>query len=203
MPLTSVQKLLETDRIERISVLLKDNVDLSTAMQKMKIAFKNQPELIIKSWKETATLIRQLTDFYKIQDRLVEIVLSLLVFFGILNTVCMSIYERIGEIGTMRALGDQRSEILALLILEGFLLGLVGAALATPISYVLAVGVSALEIPVLMPGASQPMPIHIDPKWFNYLNATMAVILCCLISTLVPAIKAIRISITEALRTNS
>ena len=46
---------------------------------------------------------------------------------GVLNTIGMSIMERAGEIGTLRALGDTERAILGQFTLEGFLLGVVGA----------------------------------------------------------------------------
>ena len=110
LPIGIAQKLLGTRRVERIVILLKKGVPLEETLGLVMEKLKGQPELLAKSWKETATIFKQLTDFYNIQNAVVEIILACLVFFGILNTLGMSIYERIGEIGTLRALGDQRSE---------------------------------------------------------------------------------------------
>lgn len=134
---------------------------------------------------------------------MVEIILSCLVFFGILNTLGMSVYERIGEIGTLRALGDRTETVLLQLILEGILLGFIGALIAIPISSSIAFGISSLEIPLLMPGASRPDPIHINPIAVDYMISTLIVVSTCFIAIVWPAQKAIRLSIVDALRANS
>jgi putative ABC transport system permease protein len=46
---------------------------------------------------------------------------------GIANTVLMAAYERIREIGTLRAMGMNRAEVVRLFVVEGGLMGLVGA----------------------------------------------------------------------------
>jgi putative ABC transport system permease protein len=53
---------------------------------------------------------------------------------GIANTVLMAAYERIREIGTLRALGMAESEVLALFLTEGVVLGVVGSTIGCAIS---------------------------------------------------------------------
>lgn len=55
------------------------------------------------------------------------IVLFAIVMIGISNTFRMSMYERIREIGTMRAVGVQRGEIRAMFLYEALFLALAGA----------------------------------------------------------------------------
>lgn len=54
-------------------------------------------------------------------------------FFGIANTILMAAYERIREIGTLQALGLQRSGVVRLFVLEGAMMGLVGSLLGAAI----------------------------------------------------------------------
>lgn len=88
-------------------------------------------------------------------------------------------------------------------MLEGFLLGLIGAILAAPISFLISYGFSNLEIAILMPGASKTMPVHITPHIQDYLLSSLIVITTCLIASLWPVRKALHISIVDALRANS
>ena len=57
----------------------------------------------------------------------VLIVLFAIVMIGISNTFRMAMYERIREIGTMRAIGVQRNEIRSMFLYEALLLALAGA----------------------------------------------------------------------------
>lgn len=203
IPLRVMQKILGTQRVERIAILLKPEVNLEDTLVEIKNKISSKPGLLAKSWKDAVALFRQLVDFYSVQNLLVEIILACLVFFGILNTLGMSIYERIGELGTLRALGDRTETVLIQLIFEGLLLGFLGALIATPISFLIAYGFSALEIQILMPGASREMSVHIDPVVSDYIISGGIVILTCLIASFWPAQKAVRLSIVDALRANS
>lgn len=203
VPLAAAQKLLATNRVEKIAVLLDSGDNLDSVLKQIQNIIKDQPNLVAKSWKDSAVLFRQVSDFYSVQNLVVEFVLSILVFFGILNTVGMSIYERIGEIGTMRALGDQTTDVLILLLCEALFLGLIGAAIGIPMSQLIAAGFTQAHVELVMPGASLPIPIRIEPHLTDFLESTFAVLLTCFISSFWPARKAVKLSIVDALRSNS
>ena len=59
----------------------------------------------------------------------VIILMLFIVTLSVANTMNMAVLERIGEIGTMRALGTRRGGVLQLFILEGLILGIVGGIL--------------------------------------------------------------------------
>lgn len=82
---------------------------------------------------ETATAsvadILAINDFRRSAISLVGFILMLISFTGIASTVVMATYERVREIGTLRALGMGPMEIRGLFLLEGLAMGLVAAAL--------------------------------------------------------------------------
>jgi putative ABC transport system permease protein len=205
LPIGAVQKLLGTSRTERITVLLKPSASshLPEVLDQVRAITKVDPTLVVKSFKEIATLYQQTASFYRVQNLVVELILSCLVFFGILNTVGMSIYERIGELGTMRALGDQSSEVLSLLLLEGFMLGAIGSLIGVPLASLLSRIVTGLNIPLMMPGASLPLSVHLSPKGGDYVEAAIVLCITCLVSSFWPAFKSVRMNIVDALRANS
>ena len=53
---------------------------------------------------------------------------------GVLNTVLMSVMERVREFGVMRALGASPARVLGIVLAEGALLGALGVALGVIIS---------------------------------------------------------------------
>ena len=65
------------------------------------------------------------------------IVLCAIVMIGISNTFRMSMYERIREIGTMRAIGVQRGEIRAMFLYEALFLALAGAIVGIVLALVI------------------------------------------------------------------
>lgn len=91
----------------------------------------------------------------RVQALLIVSVIALLVgLFIIHNTVQVSIVERVKDIGTMRAIGATRGQILAILLLEWTLLGVLGSVAGVAVGYMLARGllqVTAGAINALIP----------------------------------------------------
>src|ERR1019366_10777853 len=50
---------------------------------------------------------------------------------GVINTILMSVYERTGEIGIMKALGARRGDIFQLIWLETLMICLMGAVVGS------------------------------------------------------------------------
>ena len=67
---------------------------------------------------------------------IVLIVLFAIVMIGITNTFRMVMYERIREIGTMRAIGVQRGEIKSLFLYEALFLALAGALAGIVLAFI-------------------------------------------------------------------
>ena len=60
---------------------------------------------------------------------IMNFVMGIIVAAGVLNTVLMATFERTREMGTMRAMGARKQDVLSVFLSEGFLLGLFGATL--------------------------------------------------------------------------
>ena len=60
---------------------------------------------------------------------IMNFVMGVIVAAGVLNTVLMATFERTREMGTLRAMGARKQDVLSMFLSEGLLLGLFGAAL--------------------------------------------------------------------------
>jgi ABC-type lipoprotein release transport system permease subunit len=71
---------------------------------------------------------------------------------GIVNTLAIAIRERTREIGTLRAIGMQRTQVLRITLLEALLLGMAGAAVGALAGALAAAGLNAaaIELPETM-----------------------------------------------------
>ncbi len=74
-------------------------------------------------WPELAPQIFSMTGMVDVSLAVMSIILFGLVLFGIINSLFMSIYERMYEFGVMRAVGTRRSTVVFLVLLEAFWLG--------------------------------------------------------------------------------
>lgn len=119
---------------------------------------------------------------------------------GIANTMTMAIYERTREIGIMKVLGCRLSEIRKMFLIESACIGLMGGIVGVLVSY----GASALLnyfAPIIGEaiGMSGVSKISIIPIWLLLLGLSFSTLIG-LISGLIPANKAVKISALEAIR---
>lgn len=128
----------------------------------------------------------------------IGLVLFLLVATGIVNTMLMSVYERVREIGTMLALGVRRRQVTALFLWEAGALGLLGSGLGTALGYGL-VRWLGRGLTIRPPGGD---PLTLYPYVeVSFLLGVIGFAICgTLLSALYPAWRASHLRPVEALR---
>lgn len=203
MPLSVTQEILDTQNVD-IAVLKFKELDMAEANlnninTKLEETHHN---LFARSWRDLAVLFRQVDKFYGVQNRLIEAILLALMFLGILNTVSMTVVERTGEIGTLRALGESRKDIVSQFVLESVMLSFIGIVCGILISAGCIRIVESVKIMTEMPGASTPFQIKIFFQWGSVLYASLLASVTTVVATMIPALRASRLDIVEALRKN-
>ena len=120
---------------------------------------------------------------------------------GIFNTLVMSVLERTPEFGIMKSLGARNSDLTRLMLIEGVILGFVGAVQAMLVSVVLAwCGRSLLKMYV---ESQTSTPLGEDLFRFHWLPAfltTCAAVFICVVASVLPAIRAARLDPVVAMR---
>ena len=102
----------------------------------------------------------------------------------------------------MCALGDTEAVVVIQFLLEGTVLGVVGSILGIIAGTVLAEALTALGIPIVIPNAGRPVPIHIDIFLAEYLIAVALAFVSTVGAAVFPALRAARMNIVDALRHN-
>jgi putative ABC transport system permease protein len=131
--------------------------------------------------------------------------LLLIAAVGIVNTVLMSVYERIREVGVLKALGFRGREVVRMFLLEGFFVGclgsLLGAALGVLINcYTIYVGFSLAKFGDV--GGGFVFWGTLRGEW-NPGSIVFAVIfgmVVAMVAAYIPARSAARMTATSALR---
>ncbi len=121
----------------------------------MRSAFQGQADNSDSDWEGTKYQLLTINDMLSgvlvIIDLLdtigivVLVILLLIIMVGITNTFRMVMYERIGEIGTMRALGMQRSGIRNIFLLEALSLALASALAGIILALLVTFGLSLIS----------------------------------------------------------
>ncbi len=83
-------------------------------------------KLDVTTWEDELTFISWILSAIMGLTGILIFILLVIVVIGILNTLAIAIRERTREIGTLRAIGMQRTRVLWLFLLEAALLGLSG-----------------------------------------------------------------------------
>ncbi len=112
---------------------------------------------------------------------------------GILNTLLIQVHSRGRELSVLKTMGIDRLQMVRLLLVEGLVVGLVGAVLAIALGTVLGhVTVAFLDHFTLF---------HYQYVWSMQatVNISMLAVLSCCLSAIYPAIVATRISTAESL----
>lgn len=203
IPLETAQKLLDTQGVEQIVVGLNSSWETKDFKGFLEPKLGTlSGEVQLKTWFQLATLYKQVSIFNKLQNTIVKFILFMLVLLSIANTVGMSILERTGEIGTIRALGEQRKSIVWQFLTEGFFLGLCGAIVGGLGGALLAHLFNAMNIPVVFPGASAPIIIKIQILGTSIVKGGALGILITVVAAILPAYRAAKMNIVQALRYN-
>lgn len=152
---------------------------------------------ILPEFKNTMTSKRQGQHF-------VDLIVFLIVGLGVFNAMTMSTFERTREFGVMGALGTRPRRVLALIVTESLLQGvlsfLAGAALGAGVLYATgSVDLSSVMQGDVM-GARMPDHVALALNLGAVKNAAVVAFSTVLLGGLVPAIRAARLRPVEAMR---
>jgi ABC-type lipoprotein release transport system permease subunit len=85
------------------------------------------PGYEVHSWEEMSPDIKTSIEANEVFMDIFALVIVLIAGLGILNLLLMAVFERTREIGLLAAMGLKRREIMALFVLEGMVIGVLGA----------------------------------------------------------------------------
>ena len=161
------QNLYDTDGAERIVVTLKnpDKIEAVKAEIMAKLAASGY-RLEVKTWDELSPSYKKVTTLFGIIFRVLTIIISVIVLLTVLNTMQMVVAERTKEIGTMRAIGMLKKQVIRLFCTEGLIMGILGCLMAAPILTIIANILLMAGISFTPPVASVavPMLLILTPK---------------------------------------
>lgn len=200
VPIETARKLMRVEGATSWVVLLERTADTDAALASLKARLPaNEFEPI--PWYDLADFYNKTAELFTRQVGVVRILIALIVVLSISNTLSMAVVERTGEIGTAMALGVRRAGILRMFLTEGALLGVIGGAVGVGLGFLLATAISAVGIPMPPPPGMETgftgrisVPPTLAWEAFQLAFATT------LLASILPAWKASRMNIVDALR---
>jgi putative ABC transport system permease protein len=148
-------------------------------------------------WDEASGFFAQISSALQAFIYLATALIFLVVAFIFANTLIISIIERTGEIGTMRALGAEKGFVRRIFLSETLFLNVAAslAGIVVSLVLILAVGRRGLPLPdvvsqFLIGGGPLPMALAVGP----FVTALAVVIAVSILATIAPIRVATRIS---------
>jgi putative ABC transport system permease protein len=199
--LPSAQRLLASDRVTNLVVGLDktENTDAVAAAFAPRLRGLSQP-MVLKKWIDLAAYYKQVRSLFSGIFVFLGVIVFFMVLMASINTLLMAMMERTREIGTMLAMGTPRPWIVALFMLEATVTGILGAAVGVIAGNLLGIALNAsgLHLPP-PPGLSTEMSFRVLHVPALMIGSSIMVIVSLALASILPAIRASRLQIAEAL----
>jgi len=151
--------------------------------------------LLVESWMQTnAGLLTALSN-QSVSNNLIRSFVVIIVALGISSVLVVSVVQKQREIGILRAMGAGRNRIMAVFLLQGGLVGLIGSALGSGLAFTL---LTVFSYIYKSPDGAPLFAAELDPKLV--LMASVVALAVGLAAAALPARRAARMDPVQAIR---
>jgi ABC-type lipoprotein release transport system permease subunit len=199
-----LQEMIGIDnQVHQLIVKLKDKGDTEKIADELSILF---PELEVMTWQKLAPDLAMMSEMTGIiYGFFMGIILAALAF-GIVNTMLMVVLERTKELGMLTAIGMNKKKVFRMIMTESVLLSLCGGIVGIILGKVLisvssknGINLSSMQEGFEGMGISSVIYPDIEPEFF--VLVVILIIVTGILSSIYPALKALKLDPAEALRT--
>ena len=203
IPLEQAQSLLKvrSGDVTEIVVMIDNPEHISDVAASISSVLQEYDYEVLR-WEQLSPELAQFAEMERSMSYLFLSIVIIVAVIGILNTMLMAVYERVKEIGVMAAFGYKRQNIISLFVLEGLIIGIIGALAGCIVGVGLIHYFSTVGITFTGADVVEFMEPHIYPR----LSVVDVVFPCifavgvALVAALYPAYKASAVEPVEALR---
>jgi len=159
-------------------------------------------DLEVRDFGELVPFYGQVIGLFGAIFSFVATIMAIIVLFSVINTMSMSVMERTNEIGTVRALGLRRRDVRRQFLLEGALLGVIGATAGIVLAVLCSILVNRAGLHWMPPGQSAPVPLRLSAAGIVPLigGVWTGLVIMSTLAALLPASRAARMPVVDSLR---
>ncbi len=191
------------DQIHEIAVTVRDLQNVESVASQIRTLL---PGLDTETWTELAPELRYIYSYTEIYLNIFLYVIVLALLFGIMNTMLMSVLDRVREFGVLTAVGMRGRRVFTMIMLESMVLSIVGgvAGMLAGWGTVQQLNRTGINLAAFGEGLRQwgyseisypSLPVSM------YEQVIISIMLAALVGAIYPAWKAIRLDPAKAIRT--
>jgi putative ABC transport system permease protein len=206
MHIKDAMEVLRMDEMEisEVAIRLKDFSQLNAVSNRLddmlskELNKQGKPVFDVRTWEK-------LSPFYNVARMIdvmtffIKLMLIAIVLVSIMNVMIMAVFERIREIGTISAIGTKPKKILSLFLIEGFFLGVFGAAVGNILAVAIVFLINLVKISFNF-GRQSGLVLSPSLSAGDILWISAIVIIVSVVAAFQPAFKASRMEPVDALR---
>lgn len=205
--LKTAQELLAMygNRINATSISLYNLDDVESVREKLKRILPDE-KLAVLDWQEIMPDFKQSIDLDNISGMMMLIVLIVIVAFGILNTVLMSVTERFNEFGVTLSIGIPQMKLVSLIFIETIFITIIGIIIGDIIGW--GINYYILHNPIEF--GSEMAPLMEEFGWLPrmessvdfwiFLNNSILILVVSILAWIIPAYKVYKLEPLKGIR---
>ncbi len=185
-----------------IVLQLRRSEDMTAARARLVALFHERGlDLEVRDFTELQPQYKQVVGLFGAIFSFIAVIMGVIVLFTVVNTMSMSVMERTNEIGTARAIGVRRRGIRRQFLIEGWILGVIGASAGLTLSFAFAVLINRAGLTWTPPGQAAAIPLRLMISGGTLIvSVWLGLVAIATIAALIPANRAARLPVVDALR---
>ena len=201
VPLRFARPLTGTDAAHRILLFLRQDHRLVAVQERLSTLIDgHELPLAVSNWHEVQEFYDQIKSFYDVLFTFMIVIVTVLSMVAIFEIISVSFLERLRELGSLRAIGTTRGQLLLMLLVEALATYLLGAAAALGLGLADGSIINALDITFVPIGSNLAVPFYVDLELRYFLVPAGITLLMTVGATLVPMLRTARMSVAHVVR---
>ena len=206
MNLKDAQEFLSAENRVSVIAILVSELDKIEEVKKKLSNELNQKNLVALSWEDVMVELKQSIELDNVSGILSLAFLIIIVAFGILNTMSMSVVERFNEFGISLAIGFKNQKLVIIVFLEIIFIAFIGIFLGSLLGGIF--NYYLIKNPIVFTGefASVYEEFGFEPKLISslkpkiFINTSLTILIVSIVSSIIPLYRVYKLEPLKGIR---